>query len=113
MNKRKQGGLYEKLAANYLEEQGLNIIDMNYNCRLGEIDIIAKDGATLVFVEVKYRKNMSMGHPIEAVDSRKQMRIRKIAQVYMTFHNIMENVNCRFDVVGILDNQIIWIKDAF
>ena len=68
MNKRQTGADQEVLAAVWLEKQGLRILEKNYRCRQGEIDLIARDGRYLVFVEVKYRKGIHTGHPSEAVD---------------------------------------------
>lgn len=71
MNRRKEGAYYENLVAEYLKTQGYEILEKNYRCRIGEIDLIAKEGETLVFVEVKYRRDDKMGNPKEAVDSKK------------------------------------------
>lgn len=78
---------------------------MNYTCRLGEIDLIARDRQYLVFVEVKYRKNLDKGSPLEAVDARKQMRIQKAAAYYLVSRGMGESTPCRFDVIGILGEQ--------
>ena len=75
MNRRKIGQEQEELAAKYLEEKGYEILERNYRIRTGEIDLIARDARYLVFIEVKYRKNLQMGDPLEAVDVRKQQRI--------------------------------------
>ena len=63
-NKRMEGSRYEKLAARYLEQKGMDILELNYRCRTGEIDIIARDGEYLVFVEVKYRKTKRAGYAL-------------------------------------------------
>ena len=75
MNRRKEGAYYENLVAEYLKTQGYEILEKNYRCRIGEIDLIAKEGETLVFVEVKYRRNDKMGDPKEAVNRKKQKKI--------------------------------------
>ena len=67
-NKRKTGAEYEEKAASWLEKQGMRILEKNYRCREGEIDLVAMDGSYLVFVEVKYRRDQHAGHPAEAVD---------------------------------------------
>ena len=72
MNSKKTGTAYEIIAANYLKEQGVQIIEMNYRISRGEIDIIGKDKNVLVFIEVKYRKNASYGQPWEAILIKKQ-----------------------------------------
>ena len=76
-NNRETGSHYERLAGAYLEQEGYEILEYNYRCKTGEIDIIAKEGQTLVFVEVKYRKDDKKGYPAQAVDQRKQQKIRK------------------------------------
>ena len=74
MNKRKTGTAYEVIAADYLKKQGVQIIEMNYRISRGEIDIIGKEKDTLVFIEVKYRKNASYGYPWEAISVEKQKK---------------------------------------
>lgn len=112
-NHRATGTYYEKEAANYLEEQGYEILTMNYRCRLGEIDIIAKDEEYLVFVEVKYRKSGAGGSPEEAVNYKKQHTISRVASYYLMKEYGMMDVCCRFDVVAILDGEIRLIRNAF
>lgn len=111
-NKRKTGEIYEKVAAEYLSKKGYKILALNFYARMGEIDIIAKDGSTIVFVEVKYRKNTAYGYPEEAVIPSKIHKIRLTAD-YFLVKNKIEDVNVRFDVIAILDNNIKHIKDAF
>ena len=113
MNKRKTGAVYEEKAAAYLKEKGYRILEKNYRCPLGEIDLIAKDGRTLVFVEVKYRKNARNGYPEEAVDTRKQKKICETAAYYVYKNRIPEYTPMRFDVVAVLDGEFKLIKDAF
>ena len=103
-NNRQTGARYEQAAGAYLESLGYRILEYNYRCRQGEIDIIAKDGEYLVFCEVKYRTDLSNGLPEEAVDVRKQRVISKCALYYITVHGLSD-VPCRFDVVGILGNR--------
>lgn len=106
------GCSYERLAGKYLERQGYQILEYNYRCKSGEIDLIARDGEYLVFCEVKYRKNEAKGSPLEAVTPAKQRKISQTAMYYiLTGH--MQNVPCRFDVVGILGDKIRLIKNAF
>lgn len=112
MNKRNTGKQYESLAAEYLQRQGIVILERNYRNRTGEIDLIGRDGEFLVFVEVKYRRDLRTGDPAEAVTARKQQRIRRTAQYYLYSHRC-GNVPCRFDVVSILGEEIRWIPDAF
>ena len=112
-NKRRTGAAYEEKAASWLEEHGMQILERNYRCRRGEIDLIAMDGKYLVFVEVKYRRDLHAGYPAEAVDARKQKRIAGAAVCYCRERKISQDQPCRFDVVGILGDEIEHIKDAF
>ncbi len=109
-NKRQIGTKYEQVAAQYLEKQGYRILQLNYRCYAGEIDIIAIDQEYLVFCEVKYRYWYHTA--LEAVDNRKQVRISRSASCYLT-ENHITNKSCRFDVIGIEREQIIHIKNAF
>lgn len=111
-NKRQTGAKYERLAGQYLEKEGYTVLEYNYRCPGGEIDLVARDGEYLVFCEVKYRANMGSGNPLEAVDLRKQRIIAKCAAYYMMEHNIEEEP-CRFDVAGICGNTITLVKNAF
>ncbi|MBQ8802708.1 MAG: YraN family protein [Tyzzerella sp.] len=111
-NKRATGADYEKKAAAYLESKGYEILEFNFHCRMGEIDLVAKDGEYLVFVEVKYRDSEKKGHPLEAVSAQKQRTISKCAMYYMT-KNGLSYMPVRFDVVGILGNDIQLIQNAF
>ena len=112
MNRRETGTQYEERAAEYLIAQNYQILERNYRIRSGEIDIIARDGTGLVFIEVKYRKNDESGNPLEAVDIRKQRKIIKVARYYL-YQKKYGNVPCRFDVIGICGSHIEHIKDAF
>lgn len=112
-NNRKTGSSYEKIAAAFLEKQDYQILQMNYRCRMGEIDIVAKDDTYLVFIEVKYRKDMSCGMPQEAVGPRKQKIISRVADHYRLTHGYTESTPCRFDVVAICGEKIELIKNAF
>lgn len=115
-NKRSTGGRYEQMAGNYLEKKGYQILEYNYRCRFGEIDIIAKDGSYLVFCEVKYRSSLYKGDPLEAVDRKKQQVLSKCALYYVTKQGLFDD-SCRFDVVGISgksgDESIKLVQNAF
>lgn len=111
-NKRRIGAEKEQKAGAYLTELGYEIIKYNFRCRLGEIDIIARDGEYLVFCEVKYRSGGVSGHPLEAVDIRKQQVLSKCAFYYLTL-NGLQDVPCRFDVISVTDREIRLIKNAF
>ena len=101
--------------AEELKEQGYELIGYNFRCRQGEIDIIARDGRYLVFVEVKYRRDGQTGDPLEAVDRAKQRRISRTAQYYCLTHGYGETTPCRFDVAAVLgtDGEVRLVKHAF
>ena len=113
MNKRAVGALYEKRAGAFLEEQGLTVLQYNFRNRCGEIDIVARDGQTTVFVEVKYRKDAERGLPEEAVDYRKQKRICRAADYYRMLHRMGEFSPVRFDVVAVCGEEVRWFRNAF
>ena len=100
----------EDLAAEHLRAKGYRIVERNYRCKLGEIDIVARDGDTLVFVEVRRRKTTRYGTALETVSPTKQRKVARVAQVYLT-HTKADEV--RFDVVGITADDIVHVVDAF
>ncbi len=113
-NKRAVGSEKERIAAAYLEEKGFRILEMNYSVRQAEADIIALDKRTLVFVEVRYRRTLNAGHPLETVTRAKQKQVSKAALFYMNQRKYNpETTDIRFDVVGILGDEIFHIKNAF
>ncbi|RUM40486.1 MAG: YraN family protein [Desulfocapsa sp.] len=91
----------EDMAVGFLEEKGFQIIQRNYRQKCGEVDIIAKDKGTLVFIEVKTRSSLRFGQPFEAVTTVKQVQLNRIALDYMT-RNKITNQAARFDVISIL-----------
>ncbi len=108
------GRLGEELAAAYLIRKGYRILCRNWRCRHGEIDIVAMESKALVFIEVKTRQSSRLGRPEEAVDTRKQERLRLLASHYI--HETGQTAACfRFDVVAVTaeDNSIALIKNAF
>ncbi len=104
-NNREIGGRCEHMAAVYLQEKGYRILEKNYRRKTGEIDLIAEDGAYLVFVEVKYRRDDRKGEPQEAVTPLKQQRIMRTAQYYMVEQNRPEDTPCRFDVIAVFGEE--------
>jgi putative endonuclease len=106
----------EEVAVQYLCQQGYQILERNYRCRLGEIDLIARDGRTLAFIEVKTRRSQRFGPPAAAVTLEKQRHLIKASQVYL-IQKREAHALCRFDVVTIeMDAptpRIELIKDAF
>ena len=111
------GNRGEKIAERFLRKKGLKIIEMNYRNRFGEIDIIAKDGGCIVFVEVKTSASRDFSAPETWVNKKKQYQLAKMARFYLFEWNISD-VDCRFDVIGIRivngkKEEIEHIRDAF
>jgi putative endonuclease len=100
MNMRSKGTEGETLAAQFLEEKGYSILERNYRFGRGEIDLVAKEGPELVFVEVKSRHSQRYGAPEESVTTAKERQLKKVAEGYLFQHNI-ENESCRFDIITI------------
>ena len=113
MNKRQLGTVYEQKAAAYLQQQGYEILECNFRCRLGEIDIIAREGEYLCCVEVKYRSGDGYGSPLEEVGVYKQRKIIKVAHYYMMRKRLGLYMPCRFDVIAIEKDQITLLRNAF
>lgn len=112
MNQRQTGAAYEEKAANYLMSQGFRILERNFYTHFGEIDLIAEEGDILVFVEVKYRRDLKNGYPQEAVTPAKRRKIVRSAQYYL-YRTRREDCICRFDVIAIVGEEITHIKAAF
>jgi putative endonuclease len=108
-----KGEAAEQIAAEYLIAQGLKLITSNYRSRFGEIDLIMQDGASLVFIEVRLRKNKRFGGAEESITASKQHKIVITAEYYLQQHG---NQACRFDAI-LMDKadakSITWIKNAF
>ncbi|MCP4343047.1 MAG: YraN family protein [Desulfobulbaceae bacterium] len=100
-SRQRLGKIGEQAVAKFLKKYGYKILAQNYRCKLGEIDIIAKDGPVLVFIEVKTRSGTSYGCPAAAVNMRKQRQISKAAQCYLAEHSLFDSP-ARFDVVSVL-----------
>ena len=88
-NNRETGAKAEAIACWFLKQQGYDVLEQNFYTKVGEIDIIAKEDQTLVFVEVKYRKDDKKGYPAQAVDQRKQQKIRKSAMIYLKMPGLL------------------------
>lgn len=107
----------EELAAKYLRKKRYRLVEMNYRCRMGEIDLIVENRKFLVFVEVKLRKNANFAQALEFVDARKQERLKTTAMLYLAQHETEKQ--CRFDVIEIYASenlkkpQIHHLEDAF
>jgi putative endonuclease len=117
-NSREIGKFTEDIAAKYLQQQGLREVTRNFYCRLGEIDLIMIDKQTLVFIEVKYRKNANFGGALASISISKQRKLQKTATFYLQQQRLNAyNTLCRFDVVALEGNMnnatINWLKNAF
>lgn len=121
-----RGDRAERQAQRYLSARGLLTVKQNYRCKMGEIDLIMRDGDTLVFVEVRFRDNPDYGTAAETVTPRKQQKIIRAAKYYLQSEGLTEKVSCRFDVLAMdrasgdgIDSQTEaavktqWLQDAF
>ena len=113
MDKRRAGRIREDAAADYIEQKGAKILCRNFRSRMGEIDIIASDGGTICFIEVKYRWNISSGYTEEAVGIKKMHTICRTADYYRMVRSLPENMSYRFDVISITGDSLTWHKNAF
>ena len=117
---RDSGQQAEQTACDYLQQHGLVLLEQNYHCRRGEVDLIMRDDKTLVFVEVRARRSDRFGSALESITANKQSRIIATAQHYLQQNRLQQN--CRFDVVALRIAQTAesqqhqvsdWIRDAF
>jgi putative endonuclease len=112
-----KGFAIEQRAEDYLVSRGLKLIEKNYSCRRGEIDLIMLENDVVVFVEVRFRKSTSHGTPEETITKAKIRKLVFAARLFLQTHP-MHDTECRFDVVGVTQSQsgqliFNWIKDAF
>lgn len=112
-NRRLLGLDREEAAAEYLRGQGYEVLARNYHCRFAELDIVARDGAYLCFVEVKYRESDRYEAPQGVVSIRKQGKICRGALFFMREHRILPDMPIRFDVVFIIGDKVTLCKNAF
>jgi putative endonuclease len=119
-----RGTAAEREAENYLLSRGLTLLQRNYRCKAGEIDLVMRDEQVCVFVEVRYRKHTKFGSPAETVDYFKQQKLRRTAQYFLQSQRLLDKVPCRFDVVSVthpgntnggeaMQLTIDWIDNAF
>jgi putative endonuclease len=112
-----KGSHFEKIARTYLTRKGFRKFRHNFRSRFGEIDLIAEDKGTLVFIEVRYRQDLSHGSPLATVNKGKQEKIIMTARYFLQKNGLTNRMPCRFDVIGITGPsdkiQIHWIKNAF
>ena len=111
------GKLAEDLACQYLNQQGLRLLERNFTTRFGEIDLIMRDHETTVFVEVRYRRNSDVVDPLSSIDQRKQRKLIRTAEYYLQRRSDFSLSPARFDVIAITEHtaqpKIQWIKNAF
>ncbi|MDO6512856.1 MULTISPECIES: YraN family protein [unclassified Neptuniibacter] len=117
MDRNKTGKDAEKQAEKFLQTQRLKLLNRNFSCRFGEIDLIMQDGQTIVFIEVRYRNTKRYGGAAASVTPTKQAKIIKAAQLYLSQQPRLANKNCRFDVIAFeydaAPSHPLWYKDAF
>ncbi|WP_045225483.1 YraN family protein [Methyloterricola oryzae] len=105
----------ETAALEYLKAQGLSLVERNFRCRRGEIDLVMREGSGLVFVEVRYRASSRYGSPLESIDARKRGRLVAAASHYLAVNRV--DCPARFDVVALTPGpaqlELQWIKNAF
>jgi len=108
-----RGYAAERRALRYLKKNGLRLICRQYQCRWGEIDLIMRDQGYLVFIEVRYRQHHDFGTALDTITLAKQHRIIKTAQFYLQQQQLYNQIDCRFDTIGINQQQIEWCQNAF
>ena len=112
MNRKKEGVTGEQTVCEYISAQGMRVMQRNFSCRGGEIDIVARDKGTLVFIEVKSRESEAFGFGAEAVTRTKRRRIVQAAKLFLLIHKAPE-MDVRFDVAVVTRGEVEYIKDAF
>lgn len=105
MSTKQTGQTGEALAETFLKKHGYRMVEHNFRCKFGEIDLIAYKDKTLCFIEVKTRSSDAFGEPIDAVDRAKQKRLIRLANYYLFKKKVSDALPCRFDVVSILMGQ--------
>jgi putative endonuclease len=119
MNTRSVGKFGEQIAENFLKKNGINIIKKNYFSKFGEIDLIGIEKKTIIFIEVKYRKNNNFGFPVDSINDKKIDKINKTAEMFLYENeNDYNDFECRFDIISIISNNnddydIEWLKNQY
>lgn len=114
LSRKQTGDAWEAQARHWLESKGLRFIAANVHVRGGEIDLIMKDGAATVFVEVRFRTSTRYGGAASSVTRSKQTKLLHTARLWLARHNgSFETTDCRFDVIAFTGSQIEWFKNAF
>jgi len=113
------GEQLETVALGYLEASGLTLVCRNFQCKLGEIDLIMRDGQVLVFTEVRFRRSERFGSAAETVNRHKQLKLIRTALVFLNLSKLSQRTPCRFDILGITltgatqQYRFDWIPNAF
>ncbi len=116
---RQRGQQAEDLACQHLCARGLRLVERNYRCRFGEIDLIMRDAGTVVFVEVRCRQNRRYVSALESIDDRKQQKLIRTAAHYLQKHGLTDRYPARFDVITMSttgaawERDLEWLADAF
>lgn len=118
LNRKNKGLFFEQLALDWLKENGLTLVQQNFHCRFGEIDLIMSEQNTLCFVEVKFRKDNAFGGTAYSIPYTKQQKITKAALTFISQHKKYQQHDFRFDALFIQpdqqqQNKIEWIQNAF
>jgi putative endonuclease len=113
MERRRSGQAAENAAVEFLQARGVTVLFRNYRFRLGELDIVARDGATLIIVEVRSRCSERFGGAAASVDHRKQNKLRRAAALFLQQQRELTALRVRFDVIAVGPGGIEWIKHAF
>lgn len=115
MFKRSAGEQGERRAEKFLRRNGLKMVERNWHCRHGEIDLVMFDDEYLVFVEVRLRTPKGFANSAESVDIHKQRKLAQAASMFLASHDAWQDKPCRFDVVGIEGDtgELAWIRHAF
>jgi len=116
-DKQTSGRQAEDRALRHLEQQGLRLLQRNWLCRCGELDLVMLDGDTVVFIEVRYRRHSAWGGALESIDRRKQQKLIRAAQLFLQKESRWSGYPCRFDVIAIeaVSNTATpnWLRNAF
>ena len=107
-----RGAAAETRAARYLARHGYELVERNYRCRAGELDIIAREGDVLAFVEVRSRASARFGHAVTAIGPAKQRQVARVAAFYLAFRRPLA-ARYRFDVVALTGDEILLVRDAW
>jgi putative endonuclease len=117
MTTRDTGAQWEQAVAAHLQQSGLRMLQNNFVCRVGEIDLVMAEADCTVFVEVRYRRAATFGDGLDSVGSSKRTKLLRAAQVWLSAHPRRAAAPCRFDVVGCTGSldapQFDWIRNAF